>query len=128
MPWRCVDALPVEERRPSFEAFRAVILHAAGRREEARALADAIRARTPDNELLCWVYWELGDRDEANRIARLVDDSPRLSAMRFGRLYSIAGGIPFDLAATPKLAARLQSAGLKLRPYRTAAERIAARR
>ena len=123
-----VDALPMEERRPSYEAFRAVILHAAGRDVEARALAEAIRARTPDNELLCWVYWELGDRDEANRIARLVDDSPRLSAMRFGRLYSIAGGIPFDLAATPKLAARLQSAGLKLKPYLTTAERIAARR
>ncbi|MND00424.1 hypothetical protein D3C83_190370 [compost metagenome] len=70
----------------------------------------------------------MGDRDEANRIARLVDASPRLSAMRFGRLYSIAGGIPFDLSATPNLAARLQSAGLKLRPYRPTAERIAARR
>ena len=123
-----VDALPIEERRPSFDAYRAVILTAAGREDEARAMAEAIRARTPDNELLCWVYWELGDRDEANRIARLVDASPRLSAMRFGRLYSIAGGIPFELAATPKLAARLQSAGLKLRPYRTAVERIAANR
>lgn len=123
-----MDALPVEERRPTFEPFRVVILHAAGRVEEARALADAIRARTPDQELLCWAYRELGDHDEANRIARLVDDSPRLSAMRFGRLYAIAGGVPFDLAATPKLAARLQSAGLKLRPYRTMAERIAAKR
>jgi len=123
-----IDALPIEERRPSFEAFRAVILHAAGRGGEARDLADAMRARTPDNELLCWVYWELGDREEANRIARLVDESPRLSAMRFGRLYSIAGGIPFDLSATPKLDARLQSAGLKMKPYRTTAERIASRR
>lgn len=123
-----MDALPVEERRPTFDPFRAVILHAAGRDEEARALADTIRARTPDQELLCWVYRELGEDEEANRIARVMDDSPRLSAMRFGRLYSIAGGVPFDLAATPKLAARLQSAGLKLRPYRTVAERIAARR
>ena len=48
--------------------------------------------------------------------------------MRFGRLYSLAGGAPFDLSATPKLAARLQSAGLKVRSYRTTAERIAAQR
>lgn len=123
-----VGALPIEERRPSFDAFRAVILHAAGRDDEARALADAIRARTPDQELLCWVYWELGDHEEANRIARVIDDSPRLSAMRFGRLFSTAGGAPFDLSATPKLAARLQSAGLKVRSYRTVAERIAAQR
>ncbi len=123
-----VDALPVEERRPSFEAFRAVLLNSSGRKDEARALADAIHARTPDHELLCWVYWELGDREQANRVAALIDQSPRLSAMRFGRLFSIAGGAPFELSATPKLAARLQSAGLKLRSYRTTAERVAKQR
>lgn len=123
-----IDAQPPEERRTSFEPIRAVILHAAGRADEARALADAIRSRAPDLELLCWVYWELGDRAEANRIARLVDESPRISAMRFGRLFSYTHGAPFDLAFTPSLTARLQSSGLKLKPYRTTAERIAARR
>lgn len=105
-----------------------MILHAAGRTGEARAQAELIRAQRPDSELLCRVYAELGEREQANRIASLVDATPQLSAMRFARLFSLAGGMPFDPAATPRLAARLQAAGLKVRPYRTLAERSAGQR
>lgn len=120
-----VEALPVEERRLWFDVFHAVMLHAAGREDEARAKVDAFRARQPEAELLIFAYRELGDLEQANRVAALVDASPRLSAMRFGRLFTIAGGIPFDLAATPRLAARLQAADLRIRPYLTQDERIA---
>jgi hypothetical protein len=48
--------------------------------------------------------------------------------MRFARLLSFTNGAPFDLAATPKLAARLNAANLKVERYRTVSERIAAQR
>ena len=120
-----IEALPVEERRLWFDLSHAVMLHAAGREDEARAMVDAFRARQPEAELLIFAYRELGDLEQANRVAALVDASPRLSAMRFGRLFTIADGIPFDLAATPRLAARLQAADLRIRPYLTQDERIA---
>ena len=122
-----IIAVPPEERRPWFDPLQAVLLHAAGREAEARDLASAIQAREPENEMLVWVYAELGEQEEAERIASLVDASPRLSAMRFARLYDHADGLPLDLAAAPRLAARVQAAGLHLRPHRSLSERSGVR-
>lgn len=58
----------------------------------------------------------LGDREAANEAAARVDARP-LSALRFQRTYEACTcGAPFDLDATPNLAARYREAGFPWPP------------
>lgn len=59
---------------------------------------------------------QAGDRETANRIAADTDARPAGPMNLLGAVYFCRCGAPFDLDVTPKLAARLEEAGLAWPP------------
>ncbi len=97
---------------PRRAAYLAMLLAAEGRSAEARAAVDAWRSAWPDRPLLelpllAWI----GDLDGANRIAARLDAAPLGAATVIDTIRYCLCGAPFDLAATPNLAARIAEAG-----------------
>ncbi len=63
-----------------------------------------------------YVYLELGDTAAAAALMKRIDALPFGPAI-LTRMFTLAGFIPFDLADTPNLAARLKEAGFDLADF-----------
>lgn len=98
--------------------FRRVMIEAAeGRVEDARVTARERMARSDPGKFVTTLFaaWT-GDRETANRLAGEIDARPAGPAQLVTMLSHCQCGAPFDLSATPNLAARLDEAGLPWPP------------
>ncbi|MBY6204559.1 hypothetical protein [Halomonas denitrificans] len=88
-----------------------VVAAAAGNLDVARAYADEFRASDDANDQsLMVVAAMIGDREAANRFAARIDARPGGGIVLNNAVYSCLCGAPFELAATPNFAQRLQQA------------------
>jgi hypothetical protein len=85
-----------------------------------RDALDGLRRRMPDAQpgiaRSLILAARSGDRDDANAQAAAIDARPAGQAYLMDAIYFCLCGAPFDLAVTPKLAARLEEAGLTWPP------------
>jgi len=98
--------------------FRRVMVEAAeGRVEAARATATERMAQSDPGKFVATLFaaWT-GDRETANRLAGEIDARPAGSAHLVIMLSHCQCGAPFDLSATPNLAARLEEAEFRWPP------------
>ncbi len=94
------------------ELGRILPLAALGRVDEAREIADAANAQEPISALSAIITHAVtGDRDAANAAAMSLDAGPGGPAELIRVINMCFCGAPFDLEATPSLAARLAEAG-----------------
>lgn len=90
---------------------------AAGDLETARPLAEDFFTSEPANDQSSMIVAAMiGDRDRANAFAARIDARPGGSLALNNALYSCLCGVPFDLAATPNFARRLQQADVRWPP------------
>ena len=92
--------------------IKAVIFAGLGREGEAWAIIEEYEGGPRRQEMLCWILFELDERDRAATVAREIDASP-LGSLQLARLLMwTSGALPFDISATPNFAARLTEAGV----------------
>lgn len=70
----------------------------------------------PDDLTALRLAAQRGDRNEANRLADLIDRRPFGYLVLLQAIYNCACGAPFDLEATPAFASMLQDSGLNWPP------------
>ena len=73
----------------------------------------------PDDSVAIAMEAVRGNRNEANRLARLVDSRPAGYIALMMTILRCSCGAPFDLEATPDFAARLSESGLQWPPPTT---------
>jgi len=98
--------------------FRRVMVEAAeGRIDDARATARERLERSDPGKFVATLFaaWT-GDRETANRLAGEIDSRPGGPAQLVTMLSHCQCGAPFDLSATPNLAARLEEAAFPWPP------------
>ena len=92
---------------------------AAGRADETRAEAlqqQYLQTFGPDDSMSLVMEAMRGRRNEANRLARLIDGRPAGYLAMMMALLRCGCGAPFDLEATPDFAARMTESGLRWPP------------
>lgn len=102
------------------KTYQAIALSRELRFNEARAIADSMYSTNPLDELLIWVYYELKDKEKANKIASAIDNV-RMGNVKLSMLVSITynlNHLVFDLKSTPNFDRRLQEAGIDLNTKR----------
>jgi adenylate cyclase len=78
--------------------------------------ADFLQARGTDDRGSLTLAAMTGDRNEANRLASLIDSRPFGHVALLQSIYLCFCGAPFDLGATPVFAAMLEESGLDWPP------------
>jgi adenylate cyclase len=82
----------------------------------ARLEDDFLQARGPDDRGSLTLTAMTGDRNEANRLAALIDARPFGHIALLQAIYLCYCGAPFDLEATPVFAGMLEDSGLAWPP------------
>jgi len=106
-----VPPLALRDETFTMRATAAVAMARTGALHEARGLLAALREENGDAEKLVWVLREVGDHEASNALAARIDAEPMGVARLARLLYACGGRTPFDLAATPRLAAQLAAVG-----------------
>ena len=92
-------------------------LAAAGRLDEARHEAGKfLQERGDPSASAVATYAVIGDRENANRSARYIDEQPGGSAMLLSITYGCYCGAPFDIEQTPNFKAQMDAAGFPWPP------------
>jgi hypothetical protein len=84
----------------------------------ARLQDDFLQARGPDDRGSLTLAAMIGDRNEANRLATLIDTRSFGHIALLQAIYLCFCGAPFDLGATPVFAGMLEDSGLAWPPVR----------
>ncbi|HKX57514.1 MAG TPA: hypothetical protein VJN01_15500, partial [Xanthomonadales bacterium] len=82
----------------------------------ARLQADFLQARGTDDRSSLTLAAMIGDRNEANRLAALIDARPFGHVALLQSINLCFCGAPFDLEATPVFAGMLEDSGLAWPP------------
>lgn len=105
------------ERESSKTLNRAAIAASLGEAEKATALQQKFLASFgTDDSWSLTMKAMLGNRSEANRLARLIDSRPAGYLALMMTILRCSCGAPFDLEAAPNFAAKLNESGLAWPP------------
>ena len=109
------DHVSATQFRVAEEALNAKVFNAAamGNLDTASALYQKLTEQPDFNATYESLYYAwVGDRQNANRLAAIIDAHPFGSQQLLGLVFRCSCGAPFDLEATPIFAARLKSANM----------------
>jgi hypothetical protein len=96
---------------------RAQVAAVAGESEQAASLLeDQLTRFGPDDRFSLVIEALRGDRNEANRLAALIDSKPAGHMTLLQVIYYCTCGAPFDLESTPNFASMLAESGLSWPP------------